>query len=87
MNVVHSQMAQFHQIPSRGTGSNTESKILDMQAGYEKTVTLLLLAIPGTNMIFYPGTMDHALTVSLQSLIIDHEVCGMINRILGGISL
>jgi trimethylamine--corrinoid protein Co-methyltransferase len=31
--------------------------------------------------------MDHAMTVSLESLVIDHEICGMIGRILQGISV
>jgi trimethylamine--corrinoid protein Co-methyltransferase len=87
LNVAHAQMAQFYGIPSRGTGSNTESKILDMQAGYEKAITLSLPALAGINMIFYPGTMDHAMTVSLESLVIDHEICGMIDRILKGVSV
>ena len=87
INVAHAQMAQFYRIPSRGTGSNTESKIFDMQAGYEKTITLLLPALAGVNMIFYPGTMDHALTVSLESLVMDHEICDMIARILNGIAV
>lgn len=87
MNVAHAQMAQFYQVPSRGTGSNTESKALDMQAGIEKTMTLMMPALAGVNMIFYPGTMDHALTVSLESLVIDHEVCGMIHRALRGIAV
>jgi trimethylamine---corrinoid protein Co-methyltransferase len=86
MNVAHAQMAQFYGIPSRGTGSNTESKSLDMQAGIEKTLTLMLPALAGINMIFYPGTMDHALTVSLESLVIDHEICGFIHRLLQGIT-
>jgi trimethylamine--corrinoid protein Co-methyltransferase len=87
INVAHAQMAQFYQIPSRGTGSNTESKSLDIQAGIEKTLTLMMPALAGINMIFYPGTMDHALTVSLESLVIDHEICGMIHRMLRGIAV
>lgn len=87
LNVAHAQMAQFYQIPSRGTGSNTESKSLDIQAGIEKSLTLLLPALAGVNMIFYPGTMDHALTVNLESLVIDHEICNIIHRILSGISV
>lgn len=87
LNVAHAQMAQFYGIPSRGMGSNTESKILDMQAGYEKAITLALPALAGINMIFYPGTMDHAMTVSPESLVIDHEISGMIDRILKGISV
>jgi trimethylamine--corrinoid protein Co-methyltransferase len=87
INVAHAQMARFYEIPSRGTGSNTESKLLDMQAGYEKMITLLLPALAGINMIFYPGTMDHALTVSLEGLLIDHEICGMIDRVMKGVSV
>jgi trimethylamine--corrinoid protein Co-methyltransferase len=87
INVAHAQMARFYQIPSRGTGSNTESKSLDIQAGIEKTLTLTMPALAGINMIFYPGTMDHALTVSLESLVIDHEICGMIHRMLQGIAV
>jgi trimethylamine--corrinoid protein Co-methyltransferase len=87
INVAHAQMAQFYQIPSRGTGSNTESKSLDIQAGIEKTLTLMLPALAGINQIFYPGTMDHALAVSLESLVIDHEICGMIHRMLQGIAV
>jgi len=87
INVAHAQMAQFYKVPSRGTGSNTESKSLDIQAGIEKTLTLMTPALAGINQIFYPGTMDHALTVSLESLVIDHEICGMIHRMLAGITV
>jgi trimethylamine--corrinoid protein Co-methyltransferase len=87
INVAHAQMAQFYEIPSRGTGSNTESKSLDLQAGIEKTLTLMLPAMAGINMIFYPGTMDHALTISPESLVADHEICGIIHRMLQGIEV
>jgi len=87
INAAHAQIARFYEIPSRGTGSNTESKSLDIQAGIEKTLTLMLPALAGINKIFYPGTMDHALTVSLESLVADHEICGMIHRILQGIDV
>lgn len=36
LNVAHAQIARFCKIPSRGTGANTQSKVLDFQAGYEK---------------------------------------------------
>jgi trimethylamine--corrinoid protein Co-methyltransferase len=58
-----------------------------MQAGYEKAVTLLMAAMGGANTIFYPGVMDHALTISLESYVIDNEICGMVNRALKGITV
>ena len=85
VNVAHGQMARFYGLPSRGTGCNTDAKALDMQAGYEKAVTLLLTALAGNDVIFYPGTLEHALTVDYASLVIDNEICGMALRSLKGI--
>ncbi len=87
INVAHAQIAQFYGIPSRGTGCNTDSKCLDIQAGIEKAVTHFMPALAGINMIFYPGTMDHAKTVSLESLLIDDEICAMAFRALQGIKV
>lgn len=87
INVAHAQMAQFYRIPSRGTGCNTEAKCLDIQAGYEKAISMLMPVMAGINMLFYPGTMDHAKTVSLESLFIDGDICGMAFRALKGVSV
>ncbi len=86
-NVATAQLAQFYELPSRGTASDTESKVLDIQAGYEKAITLLMAALAGVNYIWYPGTLEYALTVSYESLIIDHEICGMVYRAIKGISV
>ena len=85
MNVAHAQMARFYGLPSRGTGCNTDAKVLDMQAGYEKAITLLLTALAGNDIIFYPGTIEHALTIDYASLVIDNEICGIVLRALKGI--
>lgn len=87
LNVAHAQIAQFCQIPSRGTGANTNSKTLDFQAGYEKAMTLFMPAMAGINMVFYPGTIEHAETISLESLVLDHEICGAVSRALKGIAV
>jgi len=87
LNVAHAQIAQFCQIPSRGTGANTNSKVLDFQAGYEKTMTLIMPALAGINMVFYPGTIEHAETISLESLVLDHEICSIVSRALKGITV
>lgn len=86
-NVATAQLAQYYGIPSRGTAGDTESKVLDIQAGYEKAMTLLMAALAGVNYIWYPGTLEYALTVSYESILIDHEICGMIYRALKGIDV
>lgn len=85
LNVAHAQIARFCKIPSRGTGSNTDAKVLDFQAGYEKAVTLILPALAGINTLFYPGTLDHAETISIESLVLDHEICAICAHALKGI--
>jgi trimethylamine--corrinoid protein Co-methyltransferase len=87
INVASAQMAAFYNLPCRGTGSSTESKLLDFQAGYEKAITLFMAALGGINCLFYPGVLDHALTVSLESLVMDNEICGMAFRALRGIEV
>lgn len=87
INAAHAQIGRFYSIPTRGTGCNTEAKILDTQAGFEKCLTLLIPAMAGVNLIFYPGTLDHALTISLESLVIDHEICRLAERVRQGITV
>ncbi len=87
INAASAQIASFYGIPCRGTGASTESKLLDIQAGYEKAITLFMAALGGINCLFYPGVLDHALTISLESMVIDNEICGMAYRALQGIDV
>ena len=86
-NVATAQLARYYRIPSAESASDTESKVLDFQAGYEKAITLLMAALAGVNYIWYPGTIEYALTVSYESLVTDHEICGMAYRACAGIDV
>ena len=46
-----------------------------------------MAALGGINCLFYPGAMESALTISLESLVIDNEICGMAFRALEGIQV
>ncbi len=87
INVASAQIAHFYDIPCRGTASATDSKLLDIQAGYEKALVLAMAVLGGVNKIFYPGTMEGALTVSKESLVIDNEIVGGLYRALEGIDV
>jgi trimethylamine--corrinoid protein Co-methyltransferase len=87
INAASAQIAAYNEIPCRGTGATTDSKQLDMQAGYEKAITLFMAALGGINCLFYPGAIESALTISLESLVIDNEICGMAYRALQGIEV
>jgi len=87
INVASAQIAHSYDIPCRGTASATDSKLLDIQAGYEKATVLTMAALGGVNKIFYPGTMEGALTVSKEGLVIDDEIIQGLYRVLKGIDV
>lgn len=87
INVATAQLAHYYGLPCRGTGSTTESKTIDFQAGVEATQTLLFCALGGTNMMFYPGCMEGGVAVSLERLVLDNEIAGMAYRALRGVEV
>jgi len=79
------QLARFYNIPSRGPGSGTDSKLLDMQNGYERLQTLMLAAQAGINYITCAGTYEATLVEALELLVIDDDLIGMVKRAMEGI--
>ncbi|MFX1555229.1 MAG: trimethylamine methyltransferase family protein [Promethearchaeota archaeon] len=81
------QMARFYNIPSRGPGGITDSKVLDVQCGFERLQTLLVAAQAGINYITCAGTYEETLVESLELLVIDDELVDIVKRLLEGISV
>lgn len=57
----------------------------DAQAGHEKTITALLPALAGANLIYGMGMLELGVTFSYAQLLIDDEVVRMVKRVLKGI--
>ena len=87
INVASAQIAHFYNLPCRGTASATDSKLLDIQAGYEKAMVLTMAVLGGVNKIFYPGTMEGALAICKESLVMDSEVIGALYRAAEGVDV
>jgi len=88
INVATAQLAHYYGLPSRGTGGGTESKIPDVQAGFEKAMTLMMAALAGINFIYNAaGTLESTLTASYEQTVIDNEICGMVSRALRGVEI
>jgi trimethylamine--corrinoid protein Co-methyltransferase len=41
---------------------------------------VLLPLLAGVDLLFYPGTLEHAETISLESLVLDHDLCAIAQR-------
>lgn len=85
INLGDVEMGKFLHLPTHAYMSLTDAKIPDGQAGFEAGMGALLGGLGGVNMISGPGMMDFESTQSVEKLIIDNEIIGMVKRLLRGI--
>jgi trimethylamine--corrinoid protein Co-methyltransferase len=84
LNAAISQMAQHVGIPNYNIGGITDSKLPDVQAGYEKAFGLSLTALAGSNYIHHAaGRIRDG--VAYEQYVIDNEIIGMAKRAVKGI--
>ncbi len=87
-HVGFAQLAKKYNIPCRGAAGSTDSKALDIQAGYEAAFNLVLATCAGFNFITYAlGALDFSLSVSYEKILTDHELLGMIERLARGVEI
>ena len=88
MNAAISQMAQYLQVPNYNSAGLTESKIPDIQAGYEKAYSICLCVLAGSNFIHHAaGMLESMRGVAYEQYVIDDEIIGMALRLLKGIQI
>ena len=84
---AQADIARFYKIPTWGTAGTTEAKTLDAEAGIEGCYSILTQALAGCNLIHDLGYMDMASCNSLEMLVMDDEIVGMVKRLLEGIAV
>jgi len=90
LNAATAQLCKSYKIPfGYGTGGIADSCILDVQAGFEKMLTVLFSSLAGVEVIHdgVSGLLGTAMVASYEQLVIDNEICNMINRGLSGITV
>ncbi|MHA2226574.1 MAG: trimethylamine methyltransferase family protein [Candidatus Hodarchaeales archaeon] len=85
INIGDSQMGKYLNLPTHAYMTLSDSKIPDAQAGFEGGMGALLAGLAGINMISGPGMLDFESTQSFEKIIIDHEIAGMVKRLVKGI--
>ncbi len=82
------QMGHFYNLTVGSAAGMCDSKMPDMQAGYEKGVTAGISAMTGVNMLYEAAGMHASLLgFCLESLLIDNDMLGSINRNIRGIEV
>ncbi|MFX1409251.1 MAG: trimethylamine methyltransferase family protein [Promethearchaeota archaeon] len=85
INIGDIEMGKFLNMPTHAYMSLSDSKVPDCQAGFEAGMGALLAALAGNNMVSGPGMLDFESTQSIEKLIMDNEIIGMVKRFIQGI--
>lgn len=88
MNAAIHQLANHINVPNYNSSGLSDAKIPDAQAGWEKAVTTLLVAMSGSNYVHHAaGMLESMLTVAYEQFVIDDEIIGMCCKVLKGIDV
>lgn len=84
LNCGNSQIGNRLGMPTQGYIALSDAKQLDAQAGLETGMGAVLAALSGINSVSGPGMLDFESCQSLEKLVVDNEICGMVYRLLRG---
>ncbi len=88
INSCAAQMAQFYGLPFYGTAGQSDSKVVDGQAGFEGAITNLLVGMAGGNFIHDAlGLLEFCMTASYEKYVMDNEILGEVMRVLKGVEV
>jgi len=80
-------MARFYNLPNMSAGCLTDAKELGMQAVIEKVITTLPLVLGGVDAVQGIGLIETSMTLSLEQILIDHEIMHLCKRIKDGVDI
>ncbi len=85
LDCAYNEIGKHLGLPTQAYISMSDAKQVDAQAGLESGMGAVLGALAGINNIAGPGMMDFESCQSLEKLVLDNEMCGMVYRMLEGI--
>jgi trimethylamine--corrinoid protein Co-methyltransferase len=85
LDCAYNEIGKFLNIPTQAYIGLSDAKLLDSQAGIETSIGATLAALSGINNISGPGMLDFESCQSLEKLVVDNEICGMVFRLIEGI--
>jgi trimethylamine--corrinoid protein Co-methyltransferase len=74
-------------VPMFSTAGCSDAKTLDQQAAIEATLSIVIAALSGANLIHDVGYLESGLLGSYDMLVMADEVIGMAKRILAGVTV
>lgn len=87
IDCAYIQVGKSLQLPTHTYMGSSDSKLLDMQSGFESAGGTFLAALAGANMVSGGGMIDFLRCQSFEKLVIDAEIIGMARRLVAGIEV
>ena len=85
IDCAYNEIGKYLGLPTQAYIGLSDAKLLDAQAGLESSMGATLAALAGINSISGPGMLDFESCFSLEKLVVDNEICGMVFRMIEGI--
>ena len=88
LSAASAQIARFYDLTVGTASGMSDSKIPDAQAGFEKAYNHALVGNAGANLIYESaGMLASLLGYSLESVLIDNDIIGAVQRTIRGIEV
>ncbi|UCC10983.1 MAG: trimethylamine methyltransferase family protein [candidate division WOR-3 bacterium] len=84
IDCAYNEIGKYLGMPTQAYISLSDAKMLDAQAGFESAMGATLAGLSGINSISGPGMLDFESCQSLEKLVLDNEICGMVLRLVRG---
>jgi trimethylamine--corrinoid protein Co-methyltransferase len=84
IDCAYNEIGKYLSMPTQAYISLSDTKMLDAQAGFESAMGATLASLSGINSISGPGMLDFESCQSLEKLVLDNEICGMVLRLVKG---
>lgn len=85
IDCAYNEIGKHLELPTQAYIGLSDAKLLDAQAGIESSMGATLAALSGINSVSGPGMLDFESCLSIEKLVVDDEICGMVLRMVQGI--
>ncbi len=87
LRIAGAQMAHYYNIPSHTTAPDSDANLHDEQVAWEKMLSIIAGLIGANDMIVNLGMFGTGMTISLEQLVMDNEMCRIAKRFQRGIEV
>jgi trimethylamine--corrinoid protein Co-methyltransferase len=87
LRVAGCQMARYYNVPSHTTALNSDANGHDEQNAWEKALSNICAICADNDVVMNAGMFASGLTISLEQLVLDDEMNGMIRRMRKGVDV